>query len=101
MYICIYIYYTYIHTYIHTYIILYIYIYIYIYYIYIYIYIYILLRKLAPVGLIPSTLCKAHCTYMYGTHAQIALNDPTRPSGAPGYGIWPVLTLTWYNKIYK
>ena len=40
-------------------------------------------------GLIPSTLCKAHHTYVW--HAcTIALDDPTRPSGAPGYGIQPV-----------
>ena len=28
---------------------------------------------------------------MYDTHAQNALDDPTRPSGVPGYGIQPVL----------
>ena len=66
--------------------------------IYIYIYI-VVLRNLVPMGLIPSTLCKAHHTY--GTHTQNALDDPTRSSGAPGYGIQPVLALTWYNQIFK
>ena len=59
-----------------------------------YIYIYIVLRNLVPVGLIPSTLWKAHHTYIWHTPTN-ALDDPTRSSGAPGYGIWPVLTLMW------
>ena len=52
-------------------------------------------------GLIPST-CAKHTICTYDTHAQIALDDPTRPSGAPGYGIRPVLALMWQNhKIFK
>ena len=50
-------------------------------------------------GLIPSTLCKAHCTYVQHV-CTIALDDPTRSSGAPGYGIQPVCTLTWYNQSF-
>ena len=52
------------------------------------------LRQLVPVGLIPKHLCNAH--RMYIQHACTnALDDPTRPSGAPGYGIRPVLALMW------
>ena len=29
--------------------------------------------------------------HMYGTHAQNALNDPKRLSGAAGIGMWPAL----------
>ena len=51
-------------------------------------------------GLIPGTLCKAH--HMYVWHACTnALDDPTRSSGAPSYGIRPVHTLMWYNQIFK
>ena len=39
-------------------------------------------------------------TYVWHAHTN-ALDDPTRPSGAPGYGIRPVLTLTWYNQNFK
>ena len=39
--------------------------------------------------------------YVQHAHAQNALDDPTRPSGAPGYGIRPVLTLMWYNHKFK
>ena len=51
-------------------------------------------------GLIPSTLCKAHRMYVWNA-CTIALDDPTRSSGAPGYGIRPVCTLMWYNLIFK
>ena len=43
-------------------------------------------------GLISKHLCK-HTVCMYGTHAQNTLDDPTRPLGAPGSGIWPVFAL--------
>ena len=45
-------------------------------------------------------LCKAHHTYVWHTCTN-ALDDPTRPSGAPGYGIQPALALMWYNQILK
>ena len=51
-------------------------------------------------GLISKHLCKAHRTYIWHTHTN-ALDDPTRPSGAPGHGIQPVLALMWYNQIFK
>ena len=51
-------------------------------------------------GLITKHLCNAHCMYIWHTCTN-ALDDPKRPSGAPGYGIWPVLALTWYNQIFK
>ena len=39
-------------------------------------------------------LCKyTICTY--GTHAQNALDDPTRSSSATGFGMWPVFALLW------
>ena len=76
-------------------------IYIYIIYIYIYIYIYIALkRELAPVRLISKHLCNAHHTYIWHTCTN-TLDDLTRPSGVPCHGIWPVLTLMWYNHIVK
>ena len=47
-------------------------------------------------GLISKDLCK--CTIcMYGTHAQNALDDPTRSSSAAGLDIQPVLPLLWLN----
>ena len=57
------------------------------------------IKEFSPDGLIPSTLCKAHRTYIWHTHIN-ALDDPTRSSGAPGYGIRPVHTLTWYNQLF-
>ena len=51
-------------------------------------------------GLISKHLCKAHHTCIWHTCTN-ALDDPTRPSGAPGHGIWPVLTLMWYNQNFK
>ena len=51
-------------------------------------------------GLIPKHLCNAHRTYIWHACTN-ALNNPTRPSGAPGYGIRPVIALTWYNQIFK
>ena len=51
-------------------------------------------------GQIPKHLCNTH--HMYVQHACTnALDDPTRPCGAPGHGIQPVLTLMWYNHIVK
>ena len=54
----------------------------------------VVLRNLVPVGLIPSTLCKAHRMYVWHACTN-ALNDPTRSSGTPGFGIWPVLAPSW------
>ena len=43
-------------------------------------------------GIISKHLCK--CTIcMYGTHAQNALDDPTRRSSVAGLDIWPVFAL--------
>ena len=48
-------------------------------------------------GLISKHLCNfQHHTYIWHTCTN-ALDDPTRPSGAPGHGIRPVLALLWYN----
>ena len=35
-------------------------------------------------ALVQQTIC------IYGTHAQSALDDPTRSSSAAGLGIWPI-----------
>ena len=51
-------------------------------------------------GLIPKHLCNAHHTYIWHACTN-ALDEPTRPSGTPGYGIRPVLALMWYNQISK
>ena len=59
-----------------------------------------ILRQLVQVGLIQKHLCNAQCTYLWHACTN-ALDDPTRPSGAPGYGIQPVIALMWYNQIFK
>ena len=51
-------------------------------------------------GLISKHLCSAHRMYVWHACTN-ALDDTTRPSGAPRYGIRPVLTLMWYNQNFK
>ena len=41
---------------------------------------------------------QAHHTYVWHACTNV-LDDLTRPSGAPGYGIWPVFALLWYKTI--
>ena len=59
-----------------------------------------IVKAISPRGANFQALVNAHHSYI--RHACInALDDPTRPSGAPGYGIRPVIALTWYNQILK
>ena len=40
---------------------------------------------------------QANHTYVWHACTKNALDDPTRPSGAPGSGVQPVFVLLWYK----
>ena len=57
---------------------------------------YSIVKGISPCGANFQALVQAHHMYVWHTCTN-TLDDPTRPSGAPGHGIRPVLTLLWYK----